>query len=105
MRDAASVGGVSGEDQAAAAKHNVVKTMSLGQRVAEEERADLASYFVETEHWRRVWNGEVDIVFAPKGGGNVQISTSQQRVAAGRSWLPLFVLFVALPLRVHDLRL
>lgn len=64
---------MSGEDQAAAAKHNVVKTMSLGQRVAEEERADLASYFVETEHWRRVWNGEVDIVFAPKGGGKSAI--------------------------------
>jgi len=57
----------------AAAKHELVKTVSFGQRVAEEERDDLASYFVETEHWRRVWAGDVDVVFAPKGGGKSAI--------------------------------
>ena len=57
----------------AGAKHDVVKTVSFGQRVAEEERDDLASYFVETEHWRRVWAGDVDVVFAPKGGGKSAI--------------------------------
>lgn len=68
---AAIIGTVPAEESRA--KHDVVKAMSLGQRVAEEERADLASYFVETEHWRRVWSGEVDIVFAPKGGGKSAI--------------------------------
>src|ERR1700728_5473328 len=57
----------------AAAKHDLVKTVSFGQRVAEEERDDLASYFVETEQWRRVWKGDVDVVFAPKGGGKSAI--------------------------------
>jgi hypothetical protein len=56
-----------------AAKHDLVKTVSFGQRVAEEERDDLASYFVETEQWRRVWTGDVDVVFAPKGGGKSAI--------------------------------
>lgn len=53
-------------------KHEVVKTVSFGARVAEEERADLASYFVETEQWRRVWAGTVDVVFAPKGGARAR---------------------------------
>lgn len=56
-----------------ASKHEVVKTVSFGARVAEDERDDLASYFVETEQWRRVWAGDVDVVFAPKGGGKSAI--------------------------------
>ena len=44
-------------DDSATRKFEVVKDASFGQRVAEEEREDLASYFVETEHWRRVWGG------------------------------------------------
>jgi hypothetical protein len=31
------------------------------------------TYFVETEQWRKVWQDEVDIVFAPKGGGKSAI--------------------------------
>jgi len=54
-------------------KVDVVRDISFGQRVAEEERQDLAGYFVETEHWRRVWAGDVDVVFAPKGGGKSAI--------------------------------
>lgn len=60
-------------DDPAAEKFAVVQDVSFGQRVAEEERSDLASYFVETEHWRRVWAGDVDVVFAPKGGGKSAI--------------------------------
>jgi hypothetical protein len=33
----------------------------------------LANYFVKTEDWRRVRQGEVDIIFAPKGGGKSAI--------------------------------
>lgn len=47
--------------------------MSLGSRVAEDERNELASYFVETENWRKVYSGEVDLIFAPKGGGKSAI--------------------------------
>ncbi len=51
----------------------IVQSISLGSRVAEDERADLAAYFVETENWRKVYQGEVDVVFAPKGGGKSAI--------------------------------
>lgn len=54
-------------------KFDAVKAVSFGQRVAEDERDNLATYFVETEQWRKVWSGEVDIVFAPKGGGKSAI--------------------------------
>jgi hypothetical protein len=51
----------------------VVQSIALGSRVAEDEQADLAAYFVETENWRKVYEGEADIVFAPKGGGKSAI--------------------------------
>ena len=56
----------------AATKHDLVKSVSFGQRVAEEERDDLASYFVETEQWRRVWTGDVDVVSRQKAGVKAQ---------------------------------
>lgn len=43
--------------------------ISFGKRVAEEEADTLATYFVETEQWRRVYSGEVDVVKGPKGSG------------------------------------
>lgn len=54
-------------------EQDVVVSLSLGSRVAEEERNELASYFVETENWRKVYSGEVDLIFAPKGGGKSAI--------------------------------
>ncbi|WP_329005262.1 hypothetical protein OHA18_17985 [Kribbella sp. NBC_00709] len=51
----------------------VVQSISLGSRVAEEERDDLSNYFVETENWRKVYHGEADVIFAPKGGGKSAI--------------------------------
>jgi hypothetical protein len=51
----------------------VVQSISLGSRVAEEEAGDLAAYFVETENWRKVYDGEADVIFAPKGGGKSAI--------------------------------
>ena len=47
----------------------VLQKLSFGHRVAEEELKDLAKYFVETEQWRRIHSGEVDIVYGPKGSG------------------------------------
>lgn len=41
----------------------------LGSRVAEDEVDSLYQYFVETEQWRKLYAGDVDIVFGAKGSG------------------------------------
>jgi hypothetical protein len=50
-------------------KHDVLAATTFGHRIAEEEAEALVAYFVETEHWRKVMNGEVDVVYGPKGSG------------------------------------
>lgn len=50
-----------------------MQSISMGSRIAEDERDDLATYFVETENWRKVYQGEADVIFAPKGGGKSAI--------------------------------
>jgi hypothetical protein len=47
----------------------VLRPVTFGQRVAEEEGDLLAAYFVETDHWRRLYSDAVDIVYGPKGSG------------------------------------
>lgn len=47
----------------------VLISVNFGQRVAEDESDVLASYFVETDQWRRVYSGDVDVVYGPKGSG------------------------------------
>jgi hypothetical protein len=47
----------------------VLRTLNFGHRIAEEERDYLARYFVETDQWRRMYSGEVDIVYGTKGAG------------------------------------
>lgn len=54
-------------------KRPVIEDITFGGRTAEEESEHLARYFVETEQWRKVWHDEVDVVFAPKGGGKSAI--------------------------------
>lgn len=54
-------------------KRDVLKDFSLGQRVAEDEVDELSTYFVETEQWNRVWRGDVDVVYGPKGSGKSAI--------------------------------
>lgn len=54
-------------------KRSIIEDISFGGRTAEEESDRLAHYFVETEQWRKVWEDEVDVVFAPKGGGKSAI--------------------------------
>jgi hypothetical protein len=48
---------------------DILKTSEFGSRIAEEELEELHSYFVETEQWRKVLAGDVDIVFGAKGAG------------------------------------
>lgn len=48
---------------------DVLKLVSFGNQVAEEEGDSLASYFVETDNWRKILSDDVDIVYGPKGSG------------------------------------
>lgn len=50
-------------------KQNTLALVDFGQRIAEEEGANLAAYFVETDNWRRVYEGEIDVIYGPKGSG------------------------------------
>jgi hypothetical protein len=50
-------------------KREVLQDTSFGERVAEDEINALASYFVETDQWRQLFAGEVDVVYGPKGSG------------------------------------
>ena len=54
-------------------KREIITDLNIGSRTAEDEIDRLESYFVETENWRKVWQDEVDIIFAPKGGGKSAI--------------------------------
>jgi hypothetical protein len=54
-------------------KHDVLQSVSFGQRIAEDEVDDLASYFVETDQWKRIYSGQVDVVYGPKGSGKSAI--------------------------------
>jgi len=50
-------------------KREVLRSITFGQRVAEEETDALGTYFVETDHWERLFNGEIDVVYGAKGAG------------------------------------
>ena len=51
------------------AKRDVLAETTFGHRIAEDETDDLMSYFVETDQWNKVFSGEADIVYGPKGSG------------------------------------
>ncbi|MEZ6969784.1 P-loop ATPase, Sll1717 family [Aeromonas sp. S11(2024)] len=50
-------------------KLDVLRNINFGERVAEDERAQLAEYFVETDQWRKLLKDEIDIIFGAKGTG------------------------------------
>ncbi|MGB8799434.1 MAG: hypothetical protein WCC97_02000 [Candidatus Acidiferrales bacterium] len=50
-------------------KRDVLGAITFGHRIAEDEVDTLISYFVETDQWRKVVSGQVDIVYGPKGSG------------------------------------
>jgi hypothetical protein len=50
-------------------KRELLAGVTFGQRIAEDEADALASYFVETEQWRKIISGESDVVYGPKGSG------------------------------------
>ena len=50
-------------------KQSILAQISFGHRVAEDEADALERYFVETDHWRRLFQGTIDIVYGAKGSG------------------------------------
>jgi hypothetical protein len=54
-------------------KREVLRDLKVGARVAEEESTELANYFVETDQWQRIFAGEVDVIYGPKGSGKSAI--------------------------------
>lgn len=71
----------------------LIRQISFGSRVAEEEGAKLKNYFVQTNEWKRVYGGEVDIVYGPKGSGKSAIYSLLSE-EAGRLF-DGFILFLA----------
>lgn len=52
---------------------DLLKHVTFGAQVAEEETSELASYFVETDQWSRIFGGKIDIVRGEKGAGKSAI--------------------------------
>lgn len=50
-------------------KKDCIRSLNFGNQVAEEEKDALKEYFVKTHAWDRIINGEVDIIYGPKGSG------------------------------------
>lgn len=58
-----------------ASKRHVLETLNFGHRVAEDEIESLARYFVETDTWRQLSTGAVDVVYGAKGAGKSALYT------------------------------
>jgi hypothetical protein len=54
-------------------KQQILEALTFGARIAEDETDALRSYFVETDQWRRIFAGDVDVVYGPKGSGKSAI--------------------------------
>lgn len=54
-------------------KQELLSLSDFGKRVAEEEAEELGFYFVETDQWKRVFAGEVDVIYGAKGSGKSAI--------------------------------
>lgn len=52
---------------------DVLRVTNFGSRVAEEELDLLERYFVKTSQWQSIFNGDVDIIYGPKGSGKSAI--------------------------------
>jgi hypothetical protein len=50
-------------------KKDILRSLTFGQRVAEDETDVLETYFVETDHWERLFRGDIDVVYGAKGAG------------------------------------
>ena len=57
------------EQENAQRKFSALSAAKFGARVAEKELKELSLYFVETDEWRQLLTGDIDIVFGEKGSG------------------------------------
>ncbi|MFC0269091.1 P-loop ATPase, Sll1717 family [Kushneria aurantia] len=60
-------------------KIEALKSLELGARVAEDEAESLEKYFVETDQWRQIRSGNIDVVYGPKGSGKSALYTLLNR--------------------------
>jgi hypothetical protein len=68
---------------------DLFKQMSFGSQIAEDEVNALAGYFVETNQWQKIANGEIDIIRGEKGAGKSAIYALPELtifLIMGRSW-------------------
>ena len=54
-------------------RRELLRDTTFGARIAEEETARLARYFVETDQWHRIYRGEIDVIKGDKGTGKSAI--------------------------------
>jgi len=54
-------------------KRQVLQNIHFGERIAEDEVDELSAYFVETDQWRSIFAGEVNVVYGAKGAGKSAI--------------------------------
>jgi hypothetical protein len=54
-------------------KKDILAATDFGHRIAEEEAKDLRDYFVETNQWKSMFAGDVDVVYGAKGSGKSAI--------------------------------
>ena len=52
-----------------------LESLSFGDRVAESESSKLSGYFVETQQWKQLKSGKVDIILGAKGSGKSALYT------------------------------
>ncbi|WP_187505543.1 P-loop ATPase, Sll1717 family [Pantoea agglomerans] len=52
-----------------------LEKISFGERVAEQESEKLSNYFIKTQQWDSLYNGDIDIVFGAKGSGKSALYT------------------------------
>lgn len=76
----------------ALSKRDILSATTFGYRIAEDETETLSSYFVETDQWRQVFSGQVDVVYGPKGSGKSALYSLLRNKATeliGRGILPI----------------
>jgi len=56
-------------------KLDILKSIDIGERVAEEESDQLERYFLETDQWNQMFDGKIDVVYGPKGSGKSALYT------------------------------
>lgn len=70
IRWGAGYGGLSDEERIIAMERlELLKQLTFGTQVAEDEVARLQEYFVQTDQWNRIERGDIDIVRGEKGAG------------------------------------